>query len=109
MMMAMCPKLGTRGLGVSVGVKLGKAVAVGEGGTAVKVAVTEGTGDAMLGGAEVVQANSNTSNNMPKAERVIQILSSRLLSVEGDFRLQGSSLSRGTLLVYYRLDGHKTA
>ena len=81
MMMAMCAKFGTRGRGVSVGVKVGKAVAVGEGGSGVEVEVTEGTGDATLGGAEVVQANSNTSKNMPEAKRIMQILSSKPLLV----------------------------
>jgi hypothetical protein len=83
MMMAMYPKLGTRGRGVAVGVKVGKAVVVGEGGSGVEVEIMEGAGDATLGGAEVVQANSNTSKNMPKAERIIHILSSKLLLVSG--------------------------
>ena len=69
MMMAMCPKFGTRGRGVAVGVTVGGRVAVG--GRGVEVDVSVGTGDATLGGAEVAQAARSISRYMPKAERRI--------------------------------------
>jgi len=69
MIIAMCPKFGTRG-GVTVGVTVGTSVAIG--GKSVKVAVTAGTEGIRVGGAEVVQATSKTSNNMLNPERVIK-------------------------------------
>ena len=66
----MCPKFGTRGVGVTVGVTVGTSVAVG--GRSVKVAVTAGTEGSRVGGAEVVQAISKTSNNVLNPERVIK-------------------------------------
>ncbi len=72
--MAMCPKLGTRGRGVSVGEGVAEAgggrVAVG--GAGVNVDVAEGTGDATLGGAEVMQAVIKMNNKIQKPKRFIQ-------------------------------------
>ena len=88
--MATCPKFGTRGRGVSVGTAVGGRVAVGGTGVKVNVAVAEGTGDAMLGGAEVVQAGSKTKSKIQKPKRFIQA-----------FRKNKS------ILEYYRLNGYK--
>jgi hypothetical protein len=74
MMMAICPKFGTRGRGVAVGVTVGGRVAVGGttvGGSGEEVDISVGTGDATLGGAEVAQAAKNISRYMPKTERRI--------------------------------------
>jgi hypothetical protein len=75
MIMAMCPKFGTRGRGVAVGVCEGVARAVGERvtvGAGVNVGVAEGTGDATLGGAEVVQAEIKTNRKIQKPSRFIR-------------------------------------
>src|SRR5687768_12313008 len=74
MIMAMCPKLGTRGRGVSVGKGVAEAgggrVAVE--GASVNVEATVGTGDATLGGAEVMQAVIKMNNKIQKQKRFIQ-------------------------------------
>jgi hypothetical protein len=57
--MAIYPKSGTSGRGVSVGIAVGERVAAGRVGAAVNVA--GGTADAMLGGADVVQAEIATN------------------------------------------------
>jgi hypothetical protein len=69
MIMAICPKLGTRGRGVSVGTGVGERVAVGGAGKTVNVA--GGTADAMLGGADVAQAEINTNRNIQTRNRYI--------------------------------------
>ena len=69
--MAMCPKFGTRGRGVTVGVMVGNSVAVG--GRGVEVEVAEGTEGISVGGAEVAQATWKTSKIIPKPERVIKL------------------------------------
>ena len=73
-MMAICPKFGTKGRGVSVGVAVGGSVAVGGIGVGISVDVAEGTGegDATLGGAEVVQAETKTSNKIQMPKGFIQ-------------------------------------
>ena len=66
----MCPKFGTRGRGVAVGVTVGKSVAVG--GRGVEVDVGGGTVGIRVGGADVVQAAREKSKSMPNPERVIK-------------------------------------
>jgi hypothetical protein len=73
MIIAICPKFGTRGGGVTVGVTVGTSVAVG--GSSVGVAVTAGIEGIRVGGAEVAQATSKASNNMLNPERVINSVS----------------------------------
>jgi hypothetical protein len=70
MIMAICPKFGIRGEGVTVGVTVGASVEVG--GSSVEVSVTAGTEGIRVGGADVVQATSKTINNMPNPERFIK-------------------------------------
>ena len=74
MMMAICPKLGTSGLGVSVGKGVAEAGGgrVTVGGAGVNVDIAEGMGDATLGGADVVQAEIKTNNKIQKPKRFIQ-------------------------------------
>ena len=55
---------------MTVGVTVGTFVAVGGGG--VEVSVTAGTEGIRVGGADVVQAISKTSNNVLNPERVIK-------------------------------------
>jgi hypothetical protein len=69
MIMATCPKFGTRGLAVSVGMAVGEKVAVG--GAGAKVGVAEGTADATLGGADVVQAEIKTNRKIQIPSRYI--------------------------------------
>jgi hypothetical protein len=74
MMMVMCPKFGTRGRGVSVGKGVVEAGGgrVAMGGISVSVDVGGGMGDATLGGADVVQAETKTNNKIQKPKRFIQ-------------------------------------
>ena len=68
--MAICPKFGTRGRGVSVGTAVGEGVAVGRAGATVNVA--GGTAVAMLGGADVAQAEVNTNRKIQTRNRYIR-------------------------------------
>jgi hypothetical protein len=55
-----------------VGKAVGGRVDVGGTGVNVRVDVAEGTADAMLGGAEVAQAESKTNTNIQTPNRFIQ-------------------------------------
>ena len=69
--MTMCPKLGTRGRGVAVGVCEAVGTRVGVGGTDVAVNVAVGMGDITVGGADVAQAVSKTNRKIQKPNRFI--------------------------------------
>ena len=84
------------------------------GGTGVNVgvAVAEGRADAMLGGAEVAQAESKTSKRIQTLNRYIRtFLKRRLLShakvSSESFNGQQQPSQGFKLLVYYRLNGYK--
>ena len=96
-----------------MGEAVGGRVAVGGTGVNVGVGVAEGTADAMLGGAEVAQAEIKITSKIQTQNRFIQtFLRNRLYSLaEVDvFHLcRLTKPSQGyMLLVYYRLNGHKT-
>jgi hypothetical protein len=77
-MIAMYWKFGTGDAGVAMRVKVGKVVSVGKnvgvGERGVIVAVAEGTGDAMLGGAEVAQAVSQANKKIQVPNRFMKPL-----------------------------------
>jgi hypothetical protein len=71
MIIAMRPKFGTKGGGVTVGVMAGEDVGVG--GTGVKVAVGEGTGDGVtVGNGVAVQAVNNINPRPRMPNRFIE-------------------------------------
>jgi hypothetical protein len=71
-------KFGTGDAGVAVRVNVGKGVSVGKsvgvGGRGVIVAVAGGTGDEMLGGAEVAQAANQANKNIEMPNQFIKPL-----------------------------------
>jgi hypothetical protein len=75
MIMTICSKLGTRGLGVAVGVEEGTGVSVAVGRTAVEVNMVEGTDMGALVGTteEGVQAANKISRKIQKPERFMKI------------------------------------